>query len=145
MDIRLTPEERLEVFGDFRPEDYEEEVRERWGGTEAYRRSQRRVAGYTKEDWLDIKAEQERIASEFAGILTSGAASESEEAMDAAEEHRQHISRWFYDCNHELHQNLTQMYESDERFRAYYEAFTTGLAEFICHAARANAARVDSC
>jgi MerR family transcriptional regulator, thiopeptide resistance regulator len=37
MGIHLTPEERFEIFGDFRPEDYAEEVEQRWGGTEAYR------------------------------------------------------------------------------------------------------------
>lgn len=145
MDIRLTPEERLEVFGDFRPEEYEEEARRRWGETEAYRQSQRRVSGYTKDDWLEIKAEQERVNSALSALLVSGIPPGSGEAMDAAEEHRLHISRRFYDCNHELHQGLTQMYVSDERFRDYYEAFSPGLAEFIRDAARANAARVDSC
>src|SRR5918996_901691 len=43
MDIKLTPEERLEVFGDFNPEDHTEAAEQRWGGTEAYRESQRRV------------------------------------------------------------------------------------------------------
>jgi len=37
MDIRLTPEERLEVFGEFKPEDYAEEAEQRWGETEAYK------------------------------------------------------------------------------------------------------------
>ena len=44
MEIPLTPEERLEVFGEFRPEDYAEEAEERWGGTDAYKESQRRVS-----------------------------------------------------------------------------------------------------
>jgi hypothetical protein len=30
MGIQLTPEERFEVFGNFVPEDYEQEVKERW-------------------------------------------------------------------------------------------------------------------
>lgn len=37
MNIPLTPEERLEVFGKFRPEDYAEEAEQRWGGTQAHR------------------------------------------------------------------------------------------------------------
>ena len=39
MDIPLTPEERLEVFGEFRPEDYAEEAEQRWGDTEPYKES----------------------------------------------------------------------------------------------------------
>jgi DNA-binding transcriptional MerR regulator len=37
MDIKLTPEERLEVFGDFNPEDHAEEAERRWGGTVAHK------------------------------------------------------------------------------------------------------------
>jgi DNA-binding transcriptional MerR regulator len=48
--INLTPEERFEVFGDFNPDDYAEEVQERWGGTDAYKESARRVSRYTKQD-----------------------------------------------------------------------------------------------
>ena len=64
MGIRLTPQERFEVFGDFRPEDYAGEADQRWGDTEAYRQSQRRVASYTKEDWQQIKAEEEEVRTE---------------------------------------------------------------------------------
>jgi MerR family transcriptional regulator, thiopeptide resistance regulator len=52
MGTQLRPEERFDVFGDFRSEDYAEEAKQRWDDTEAYRQSQRRVATYTKEDWL---------------------------------------------------------------------------------------------
>src|SRR5688572_3544860 len=35
--INLTPEERFEVFGDFNPDDYAEEVQEKWGDSDAYK------------------------------------------------------------------------------------------------------------
>lgn len=141
MDINLTPEERLEVFGDFKPEDHAEEAEQRWGDSEAYRQSQRRVSKYTKEDWQKIKAESEEITARLAELFESGAAPESEEAMDAVEAHRQHISRWYYDCTPEIHVGLGEMYVSDERFRANYDVHAPGLSEFIRDAARANAAR----
>jgi DNA-binding transcriptional MerR regulator len=96
MDIKLTPEERLEVFGNFNPVDHAEEAERRWGGTEAYQESQRRVSNYTKEDWLKIKAEHDQVVANLAALFESGAASDSEEAMAAAEAHRRHISRWYY-------------------------------------------------
>ena len=139
MDVDLTPEERLEVFGDFAPEAHAEETRERWGDTEAYRESRRRVSSYTKENWLEIRTEHEEISARFAALFESGEAPESEEAMAAAETHRLHISRWFYDCGHEMHLGLTEMYVADERFRANYDALAEGLSEFIRDAARANA------
>src|SRR5215203_6580054 len=116
--IRLTPEERLEVFGEFRPEDYAEEAEQRWGGTEPYKESQRRVSKYTKEDWKRLKAEEEEIQGRLAAALYAGLSSDSEEARAAAEAHRQHISRWFYECTYEIHRGLTEMYVSDERFRS---------------------------
>ena len=139
MDIRLTPEERFEVFGEFRPEDYAEEAEQRWGDTEAYRQSQRRVATYKKEDWQRIKAEEEQVRANLAAAFAAGSAPDSEEAMAAAEAHRQHISRWFYDCTYDTHRGLTEMYVNDERFRAHYDATAPGLARFIREAAHANA------
>ena len=144
MNIPLTPEERLEVFGEFRPEDYAEEAEQRWGETEAYKESQRRVSRYTKEDWQRLKAEEEEIHARLGAALDAGLAPESGEAMAAAEAHRRHISRWFYDCSYEIHRGLTEMYVSDERFRSNYDSQTPGLAAFIRDAAHANAGRADS-
>jgi MerR family transcriptional regulator, thiopeptide resistance regulator len=139
MDIPLTPEERLEVFGEFRPEDYAEEAEQRWGDTEAYRESQRRVSSYNKEDWQQLKAEEEEIRARLAAAFEAGLAPDSEEAMAAAEAHRQHISRWFYECSYEIHRGLTEMYVSDERFRSNYDTKSPGLAAFIRDAAHSNA------
>jgi MerR family transcriptional regulator, thiopeptide resistance regulator len=144
MDIPLTPEERLEVFGEFRPEDYAEEAEQRWGETEAYRQSQRRVASYKKEDWQQLKAEEEEVRARLAAALAAGLAPDSEEAMAAAEEHRQHISRWFYECTYEIHRGLADMYVSDERFQSNFDATAPGLARFMREAAHANASRAET-
>lgn len=144
MDIKLTPEERLEVFGDFNPEDHAEEAKEHWGGTDAHRQSQRRVSNYTKEDWLRAKAEHDEVAATLATLFESGAEPDSEKAMAAAEAHRRHISRWYYDCSREIHCGLAEMYVSDERFRANYDALAPGLSEFIRDAACANAERASA-
>ena len=141
MGIQLTPEERLEVFGGFNPEDYAEEAEQRWGGTEAYLQSQRRVASYTKEDRLKIKADEEEVRANLAAVFAAGSAPDSEEAMAAAEAHRRHISRWFYECSYDVHRGMTDIYVSDERFRANYDALAPGLAQFIWDATHANADR----
>ena len=144
MNIRLTPEERFKVFGKFRPEDYAEEAEQHWGETEAYRQSQSRVATYKKEDWEQIKAEEEEVRARLAGAFTAGLAPDSEEAMAAAETHRQHVSRWFYECTYDIHRALTDMYVSDERFRANYDTQVPGLARFIRDAVHANARRAET-
>jgi len=141
MDINLTPEERLEVFGDFRPEDHAEEAERSWGETESYKESNRRVSKYTKEDWLKLKAEGEEIEARLAAAFEANLAPDSEEAMAAAEAHRQHISRWFYECTYEIHRGLAEMYVSDERFRSHYDDRVPGLASFVREAVLANAER----
>jgi len=143
MNIRLTPEERLEVFGEFRPGDHAEEAEQRWGETESYKESQRRVSKYTKEDWQRLKAEGEEVQARLAATLEAGLAPDSEEAMAAAEAHRKHISHWFYECSYAIHRGLTEMYVSDERFRSNYDTQTPGLASFIKEAALANAERAE--
>src|SRR3954463_10023394 len=90
MGISLPPEERFEVFGENDPAQYEVEVEQRWGQTDAYAQSRRKTATYTKEDWLRIKDESADVERRFAEVLRSGAAADSEQAMDVAEEHRQH-------------------------------------------------------
>ncbi|MBM0258883.1 MerR family transcriptional regulator [Micromonospora sp. 4G55] len=139
MNINLTPEERFEVFGDFDPDAHAEEAEQRWGGTDAYRESNRRVARYSKEDWLRNKAENEDWGRRFVEVMASGAAADSPEAMALAEEHRQLISRWFYDCSYEIHTGLADMYLADPRFTAHYEAIAPGMAAYLNEAIHANA------
>ncbi len=141
MGINLTPEEKFEVFGDHDPEQYAEEVEQRWGGTEAYREAQRRAGSYTKDDWKRINDELNAVHAHMGDLLDRGLAADSAEAMDGAEEHRRFITRHHYECSHELHSCLGEMYVSDERFTAFYEAIRPGLAVFMRDAILANAAR----
>lgn len=141
MGIDLTPEERFEVFGEHDPEEHAEEARQRWGDTDAYRESARRTAAYTKEDWQRIQARAEDIDRRFAALAGAGAAADSEQAMDLAEEHRDWIDASYYSCPYEIHTCLGEMYVADERFTARYDAVRPGLAVFVRDAILANAAR----
>jgi DNA-binding transcriptional MerR regulator len=141
MGINLTPEERFEVFGEHDPEQYAEETEQRWGDTEAYAESQRRAARYTKEDWQRIKAETDDWQQRYAALMAAGEQPAGEAAMDLAEEHRQQISRWYFEVPYEMHRCFGEMYVSDERFTAYYDSVRPGLAAHLREAILANAAR----
>jgi MerR family transcriptional regulator, thiopeptide resistance regulator len=141
MGMSLTPEEKFEVFGEFDPDQYEQEVQERWGETDAYAQSKSRTSSYTKEDWVRIKQEGEDVEARFAAALQAGVPADSEQAMDVAEAHRQQISRNFYDCPPAMHAGLGRMYVEDERFAAHYEQRAPGLAQYVSDAVQANAAR----
>ena len=133
-----------EVFEGFDPKKHEQEAEGRWGNTDAYRQSNARTAGYSEADWRRIKAEQDQLMKKMALELNRGAPPDSEAAMEVAEDHRRSIDRWFYPCDHEMHAGLAEMYVSDERFAATFEAHAKGLARFFAAAVRANAARVES-
>jgi DNA-binding transcriptional MerR regulator len=141
MGISLTPEERFEVFGDRLPEEYEAEAEQKWGDTGAWAQSQQKTRAYSKDDWVRIKAEGEEVEARFAVALKDGVPADSERAMDIAEEHRQQITRNFYDCPPQMHAGLGRMYVEDERFTAHYEQIAPGLAQYVSTAVQANAAR----
>jgi MerR family transcriptional regulator, thiopeptide resistance regulator len=136
--------EMFEAFGDFDPTQYEDEVKERWGETDAYRESARRTGRYTKDDWKRLGAETEAIEAGLASLLASGESASSEAAMDLAERHRLHIDRWFYPCSHQMQVGLSEMYVADDRFRKHYDDRQAGLAQYVHDAIAANAARAGS-
>ena len=141
MGINLTPEERFEVFGDFDPDQHAAEVEERWGDTDAYRESQRRASRYSKADWERMRAESAKPVNRLVAAMRAGQPADSTEAMEAAEQHRRHISDWFYECTTEIHVGLAEMYVADPRFTATYEKVAPGLAQYLHDAIKANAAR----
>lgn len=140
-DYRITREEQRELFGDNFDESYAQEAEERWGGTDAWAESQRRTKSYSKEQWQQISDESAANNARFVELLVAGVPADSEQAMDAAEEARQQICRWFYDCPRELHANIAEMYVADPRFTKTYEDIHEGLAQYVRDAVVANAAR----
>lgn len=139
--VVMNKEEMFEVFGDFDPTEYEDEARERWGDTDMYEESQRRTGSYSKDEWKKLGAEGRAIGEGLAVLMAAGVEATSEPAMDFAEQHRQHISRWFYQCSYEIHVGLGEMYVADPRFTKYWDAFHPGLAPYTRDAFVANASR----
>ena len=131
MGLSLTPEEQLEVFGTDKLGEYSEEAEQRWGETDAWKESQRRAAAYSKQDWIEIKREADANIAAFAAAMKEGAAPTSRTAMDLAEAHRDHITRWFYECSDGRHRGLAEMYISDPRFTQTYDDVAPGLAGYV--------------
>jgi len=143
MGIQLDPQEMFEVFGDHDPTEDAAEVERRWGDTDAYRESHRRTSTYAKADWLRIRAEAEQAKQDLLTAMQDGRPARSDEAMAAAEGHRQHIARWFYPVDYPMHRGLADMYVADPRFTAHYDDRAPGLAVYVRDAIHANADRAD--
>ena len=137
----MDSEKMFEGFEGFDNSQYEEEGRERWGKTDAYKESMRRTKQYSKEDWARIKAEGEEVEARLAELLLEGREPDDPESMDAADAHRLYMDRWFYPVSHGMHVGLGRMYISDPRFTAHYEERAEGLAAFVAAAIEANARR----
>ncbi|MEW5812040.1 MAG: MerR family transcriptional regulator [Actinomycetota bacterium] len=141
----MTDDDMRELFGEGF-DDYQAEAEEKFGESEQWKESQRRTKSYGKEDWVQIKAEGEAVEKALSDAYRAGLPADSEAAMEAAEQHRVHVNRWFYDCPPAMHRTLGDMYVSDPRYVARYdESFDLpGFAAYCRDAIHANADRTES-
>ncbi|MUT65283.1 MerR family transcriptional regulator [Paenibacillus sp. NEAU-GSW1] len=108
---------------------YEQEVKEKYGGTKAYEESQRRTSGYTKEDWQRISEQVGAIYRRIAAAMPKGPA--DEEAQEAIGQWHKHITDSYYECTTEIFRGLGDMYVADSRFTANIDKYGEGLAAFM--------------
>lgn len=141
MGMALTPEEQLEIFGTDKLDEHAAEAEQRWGNTEAWQQSRRKTAAYSKQDWIQIKAEADANIAGFAAAIRSDEPPDGPVAMELAEEHRGHLCRWFYDCGYDMHRGLAELYVSDPRFSASYDEIEPGFSQYVHDAIMANADR----
>lgn len=133
------PMANRDMFDGFEPEKYEAEVKQRWGETDAYKESSRRTRKYGEKEWAVIKAESNAIFADAGAAMKAGKKSDSAEGKALAERHRQHVDRWFYPLSREMHVNLADMWEADERFKANIDKNGDGLTVWLAAAVRAAA------
>ena len=126
------------LFNGFDPEEYADEVKQRWGN-DAYEATFKRTQSYSKQDWKEFLEETSAIYADAYTALKSGIHPDAPEAMDVAERHRRSIDRWFYPCPVTMHCGLADMYEADSRFAETIDRAGPGLTPFLAAAIRANA------
>jgi MerR family transcriptional regulator, thiopeptide resistance regulator len=95
-----------------------------------------------KDDWKRMQDEVADWGARYDALMGAGEPPTGERAVAMAEEHRRHITKWFYDCTPEIHRGFGDLYMSDERFREFYDSMRPGLAEHVRAAIHANADRV---
>src|SRR5690349_24280435 len=87
--IQLSAEEQVEVFGTTAfGEEYAAEAEQRWGDTDAWAQSQTRTAAFTKDDWMRIKADGDKLLADLADAKRAGVAPGSSPAHELAARHR---------------------------------------------------------
>ena len=115
---------------------YENEVRERWGDTSAYREHEQKTKNYTKEMWTEANDGLMAIFAEFAACKDSGASTDSAEAQVLVAKLQVHITANYYTCTDEILAGLGKMYVADERFKKNIDKYGEGTAEFAAEGIR---------
>lgn len=126
--MTLTNEELYEGFSKEQIESYESEARERWGSTDAYKESRKRVGNMSKAQWNAVKDQGDEATRLMAGLMGHDPADPDVQAAIAR--HHAWIEN-FYIAPAELYTGLGQMYAEDPRFRGYYDNYAPDLADFM--------------
>ena len=115
---------------------YQVEVRERYGGTAAYREHQQKTKNYTKEKWAEANDGLMAIFAEFAACKDSGMSADSAEVQALVAKLQAHITANYYTCTDEILAGLGKMYVADERFKKNIDKYGEGTAEFAAEGIR---------
>lgn len=118
---------------------YAEEVKQRWGHTDAYRESEKRTAHYSKGDWQNILDGMTQIFAQFAAVRNLP--SDDARVIALVEAWKQYITDHMYACTDEILSGLGQMYVFDERFKANIDRSGEGTADCMSRAIKAYLAK----
>ena len=113
---------------------YENEARERWGNTAAYREHEQKTKNYTKEDWAGANDGLMAVFAELAICKNNGASAYSSEAQGLVAKLQAHITDNYYTCTDEILVCLGKMYVTDERFKSNIDKYGEGTAVFVADA-----------
>ena len=112
----------------------ENEARERYGNTVAYREHEQKTKNYTKEKWAEANDGLMTMFAEFAACRQSGTTADSNETQVLVAKLQVHITANYYTCTDEILAGLGQMYVADERFKKNIDKYGEGTAEFASEA-----------
>ncbi len=113
---------------------YEDEAKQRWCSTDAYKESRAKTARYSKDKWNDVLAGMNGVFDEFAECKKCGESADSDTAQRLVKKLQDYITANFYHCTDDILTGLGQMYVCDERFKNNINSHGEGTAEFASEA-----------
>lgn len=124
----MSNEERFAAFANDQLEQYKDEVKARWGETEAYKQWAERSKRWTKADLQRINEEGQAIILALAQGMEKGVAHAE---VQAQVERYHHYLNQFFDCPYQMYRNFGKMYAEDARFAKNFNKVAPHLAEFM--------------
>ncbi len=105
---------------------YQKEAEEKWG--DEVKKTEDRIRKMGKDKWAEVQKEGDMITQKLADLMDLEPRSpEVQEAISLWYKHLHH----FYEVSEDRFRGLGQMYVQDDRFRAHYDKYRKGLADFI--------------
>ena len=134
IDGAVKGENVMKAFENSEFEKHKDEVKEKWGKTDAYREHAQRTKNYPKQKWNDLAAGMDHIMAEFALCMRNDETPDSAAAQILVKLLQNHITENYYLCTNEILAGLGQMYVADDRFKNNIDKHADGTAAFICEA-----------
>lgn len=113
---------------------YDIEIKQRFGNTDAYKEHAEKTANYTADKWQEVNDGLMSVFAKFAECMNNGHTADSVEAQAIVKELQDYITDNYYTCTKEILAGLGLMYVADERFKTNIDKNGTGTAEFISEA-----------
>jgi DNA-binding transcriptional MerR regulator len=126
----MTDKDLYASFSKEEEQTYAAEAKERWGHTEAYKRSQERYGKMSKSQKDAAAKSSHDLMIEIAECFKSGMPAAGKEMQELIARHYEGL-RTFYDPNPEMYRGLGEMYVADPRFTAFYDKYAEGLAPYM--------------
>ena len=126
-EIMITDKELYEGFPKEKIETYRKEVKTRWSENKLLE-TEARLKNLSKKDWTDLKTKQEEVNQLLASLV--GEDIESPLVQKAIAKHFELLNQ-FHPTSIAGYKELGKMYVYDDRFKANYEKYQTGLAKFL--------------
>lgn len=112
-------------------EKYKDEVKERWGTTDAYKQYSEKTKDYSAEKQNSLAEGMDAVMKEISLCMKADNTPDSAEAQSLVKTLQKHITENYYTCTNEILYGLGQMYLCDERFRSNIDKHGEGTAEYI--------------
>ena len=108
-------------------EAYAEEARQRWD-PKLVDETNARVKKWSKEKWARVNKEIDEIMRQLAALMGNPVEERKVQALVAR--HRAYLNN-FYEVKPGMYRGLGKLYTEDPRFRAYFEKYRAGLADYL--------------
>lgn len=127
---KVAAQERAEILGTGWDPAWEDEAEERWGHTEDWKQSKRKVDAMTRHDWMMANRDVTMLEEDLAEAFQSGVEPGTDRANELAELHREWLQT-YVDTSISKQVLMARLYTEDDRFAAHYDERAEGLARWV--------------